>query len=123
METDTRLGTYNAGTDNQLAIDVSRDDSTVVIRLVGDLDCDVELGAMDVILRAAESPDFRALHVDVKGVTFIDSSGVTCLLLARQTAIKNELGYTLHFAGNDAVTRVLDVCGLTRVFEGDGSSR
>ena len=117
METETNLGIYNVGTHQQFEITVTRNDARVFIALVGEFDCDVERGVMDMVLRAASGPGIETLQIDIAGVTFIDSSGVRCLLLARQTAIKANLGFTLNTAGNPDVLRVLDICGMTATLE------
>jgi anti-sigma B factor antagonist len=76
-------------------------------------------GEIDLVtapLLAAQLSDLLAAgwtHViaDLSGVTFLDSTGVHVLVIARSNAI--ERGAAFHVAnGNAAVSQVLRICGV-----------
>lgn len=68
----------------QLATSTSRNDGETVVSVTGDVD----LGCADALRRvlAEALEDTRRLTVDVAGVTFIDSSGLSALVDAHHRA-------------------------------------
>ncbi|MFF4650706.1 STAS domain-containing protein [Streptomyces sp. NPDC001380] len=70
------------------ALDITearRDDGTVHLVLEGELDYDT-CEDLDHALGRALTPGTHRLVVDLGGVTFMDSSGIVCLLRARRAA-------------------------------------
>ena len=63
----------------------------------------------------------RHVLVDVANVSFIDSSGLNVFVV--QVVSRREAGGSLHIRNSSAgVRRVLEIAGLTRLLEADGST-
>ena len=56
--------------------------------------------------------DLVEVHVDATRVTFIDSSGLRGLLVARQTAIDHGLKIVIRISTPGPVARLLAIAGL-----------
>jgi anti-sigma B factor antagonist len=88
-----------------LHIEVGQDaPGTVVIRCAGDLD----LSSVRELAEAIDwsyTADLRTLRVDLSAVTFIDSSGIRCLIEAQGGC--KQLGTTFEIVPSDAVHRIL----------------
>jgi anti-sigma B factor antagonist len=83
----------------------------VVIELAGEFDLSRRPTVVQLVQQElAKSP--ARLAIDLRGVTFIDSSGVHALIetsrLARQSGVEFRI-----IPGNKAIQRVFEVCGLT----------
>jgi anti-sigma B factor antagonist len=90
-------------------------DGAVVVAPVGDIDLATVL-AFDAELRRAESYGLGVVVVDLRGVMFIGSSGLTALWSARERA--RSRGWRLALAGcSRHVMRLLKITGLDRHFE------
>src|SRR3990170_1703960 len=80
------------------------------IQIEGDFDAalrDQGIAVTDEIL--AEEP--RAILVDVKRCTFIDSTAIAVILGARQRALDAEVGFAL-VGHNPTIDRMLELTGL-----------
>jgi len=83
------------------------------IALSGELDL-VTHRDVERELRLVEETDAAAIVLDLSGVSFIDSSGIRMLLLAR--ARTRDDGARLNFRRPPArVFEVLQVCGIDRI--------
>jgi anti-sigma B factor antagonist len=60
-----------------------RDDDSLAIRLTGELDLSVS-DELDAAIREAEETEVGRIIVDLSGVVFIDSTGLSVLLGARK---------------------------------------
>jgi anti-sigma B factor antagonist len=90
-------------------------DQAVVVAPVGEIDA-ATVRAVDAELRRVESHRLSAVVVDLRGVDFIGSSGLTALWSAHERA--RSRGWRLALAGCGwQVTRVLEITGLDRHFE------
>jgi anti-sigma B factor antagonist len=102
-------------TAGRILIERSIGSSTIELVIHGELDLASvpELqGELDSL--AALEPE--EVILDLRGVTFLDSSGVRLLLSARQAAAAQ--GYRLMLRNIPAQTmRILDMTGATRYFE------
>ncbi|WP_299538697.1 STAS domain-containing protein [uncultured Streptomyces sp.] len=91
-----------------------------VLRVAGELDYDQAPALRAHVEPLALAPG-RDLVIDLSGLEFCDSSGITALLTARQLA--RSAGAEVILAGVPAPTlRVLTVVGLTQVFTVRASS-
>lgn len=85
---------------------------SVTVRLVGDID----LAAQDQVLALLEPAACRAAHagedlvVDLDEVTFLDSTGIACLVRARRQ-LRDGASLVLT-RPSEAVRRVLEISGL-----------
>jgi anti-anti-sigma factor len=90
-----------------------RDDDVVVVRLTGELDLSVAEPAGQRIARAVPS-SARGVVVDMTGLEFIDSSGVSMLFgLARRVGSHRQQLRVVVPAGT-AVARVLEIVEFER---------
>jgi anti-sigma B factor antagonist len=94
--------------------DVSED--AVVLAVRGDLDVDGGPSLRDALIETIEDKPGSRVVVDLEAVGFIDSAGLGILLggLKRARAADGEL---VLVASGRAVTKLLELTGLTRVFE------
>ena len=84
---------------------------TVVVVLEGEIDLAAAPEAERKIADA-EAREPGRLVIDLREVTFMDSSGLRVLLTAHRRSEQAGRGYAL-VKGGDAVARLLDVTGLT----------
>jgi anti-sigma B factor antagonist len=101
----------------QLTITVHRAAARVVITLAGELDIAVEDEVGNLVAAAVADPGLTSLHVDVTGITYTGSSGLTTLLSARQTALDHGLDFTLGACDGAPVTRLIALFGLDVVLD------
>ena len=90
-------------------------DEAVVVAPVGEIDA-ATVRALDAELRRVESYGLGAVVVDLRGVEFIGSSGLTALWSAQERARSRGRRLALARCGWQ-VTRVLEITGLDRHFE------
>jgi len=96
--------------------------TTAEIEICGELDltCVPDLErAVDRALRAAP----ERVVVDLRGLTFIDSSGIAALLRLRTRAIARHTDLIVMRPTGDA-DRIFEICGIEGVFprlDGDGA--
>jgi len=104
-----------------LAISARREDDgdRVVIALVGELDYH---GAdrLDIVLAELLTSPAGHVEVDATGLTFVDSSGLRSIMLARAKAL--EIGATFRVStASPVVERVIEIAGLAGVLLGTES--
>jgi anti-sigma B factor antagonist len=90
--------------------------SGVVVALVGDLDshgCD---SAWSVLQEAAVSADGTVV-VDLSGVTFMDSSGLSMLLRFAEEVRADGVGTVTLRGADGAVRRLLKLTSMETIFE------
>ena len=75
----------------------------------GEVDIDT-VGAMVTELRAAEAGDATSIVLDLSGVSFLDSMGVSAIVRGALRSRAN--GDRLRVVTSPAVDRVIDLCGL-----------
>jgi anti-anti-sigma factor len=79
-----------------------------------------DIASADDARRALEellSRGFAAVVVDLSGLDFIDSTGIRFLVDGRDTALARDVKLSLVHGG-DPVLRVLEVSGVTALFDG-----
>ena len=100
--------------------DVREVEGRVVVSLEGEIDLDASPQLREVLLARIE--ETRTLHVELGGVTYIDSSGIATLVEVFQAARRLEHAFAL-VGVSQAVARVLELARLDQVFtvlEADG---
>lgn len=91
-------------------IDVEQGHGEMVVRLSGDLDLDA-FDEVDEVLTSAQSNGNRGLRIDLRGLQFIDSSGIRLLLAARARAESN--GHQLRIIrGSERIQRIFVLTNL-----------
>ncbi|GHH48311.1 STAS domain-containing protein [Streptomyces candidus] len=102
------------GLDNELTVDVTEGPAGVVLAIGGDLDFDNSPELRSVIGRLALSPG-RLLVLDLSGLTFFDSSGITMLVIARKVALAAGADVAVSGVG-PMVAKIFHITGLDMVF-------
>jgi anti-sigma B factor antagonist len=84
--------------------------SAVVIELNGEMDL-ATVGSAETALAEIDDVDVDTLGIDLKGLSFLDSSGLRFILAAAKRARDN--GWTFFLVrGSTQVHRIFDVAGL-----------
>jgi anti-sigma B factor antagonist len=91
--------------------DVAREDGTAILRAVGALDI-ATVPVLDDRLAELRDAGFRRLILDLRGLDFIDSTGLRCILRYDARARLDDFSIEL-IQGPRAVRRVFDVTGTT----------
>ncbi|MGW6735442.1 STAS domain-containing protein [Streptomyces sp. NPDC055013] len=85
-----------------------------VMELTGELDYDNCTQVRDLLPRLTLEPG-QQLVIDLTGITFCDSSGITALIAARNHALAAQAGITLA-AVPHPISRIFSMVGLDQVF-------
>jgi anti-anti-sigma factor len=100
---------------SSLKLDTVRDSDQVVVRCAGELDighCAKLIEVFDEIL----TRDVCEVLVDLEELTFIDSTGIGCLLHGALKAEKMNISFQL--IPSDAVKRFVEAAGLAQYLRG-----
>jgi anti-sigma B factor antagonist len=90
-----------------LLINTRRNGDSAAIALSGELD-GASADELDAVIQQVEETDVGRIVVDLSGVSFIDSTGLSALLSAK----KRSPGRLSYIPSNhDAVTRLLELTG------------
>lgn len=89
------------------------DDGSRLLRLGGELD----IFSAEPLRHSLRELDERPIHVDLSGLRFIDSTGLSILLSGRQHAQRSGTALRLHGA-TCQVHDVLERTGLLELFDG-----
>jgi anti-sigma B factor antagonist len=92
---------------NALNIAVARDETTAIVRLMGELDL-ATAPILDAALQDLEAPCERVV-LDLSRLTFIDSTGLRLVFSAHRRAVSD--GFDLVLAGANG--HVLEILHLT----------
>lgn len=91
-------------------VEVNRDDHGVVVRVRGELDLATS-PVLEATLGRADAAAAERVTIDLRGVSFMDSTGLSVLVKAQRHA--TESGQQLAVAaGNDQVLRLLTLTGV-----------
>jgi anti-anti-sigma factor len=90
-------------------------DGVLRLIVVGELDMATETDLVDAVRAAVSATDASRVVLDVRGVSFVDSSGLRALLLSRDSATALDLPITMAVA-EGPVTRLFEVAGVASWF-------
>jgi anti-anti-sigma factor len=90
-------------------------DATIVLTVSGDVDFAVADDLRAVALGMVASTECRRLCLDLAGVSFLDSTGISALVAIRNAAEASTRTLLLRNPSKP-VARLLDLTGLTPVF-------
>ena len=93
-----------------LEIDVADRGGLRLLRLRGELDM-AGVDQFERLLNADGAPESGTFVVDLRGLTFIDSSGLRALIMADQR-VREEGGHLVVVRGSDRVNQVLEMTGV-----------
>jgi anti-sigma B factor antagonist len=86
-----------------------------LLRLTGELDM-AGVDQFERLLIADGSPEAGTFVVDMRGLTFIDSSGLRALIIAEKR-VRAEGGRFVVVRGSDQVNEVLEMTGVAKQIE------
>ena len=93
-----------------------RADDRLFVRLTGELDLDLAAAFTAEVRRELErSRQIKHLVLDLRGVTFIDSSGVGAIIGRYKDLQRRGNGRMVAFGSRPQVRRVLEFTGLLRL--------
>lgn len=98
-----------------LEIDVADSGGLRLLRLTGELDL-AGVDRFERLLTADGSPGPATVVVDLRRLTFIDSSGLRALIMADQR-VREEGGRFVVVRGPDRVNQVLEMTGVSKQIE------
>jgi anti-sigma B factor antagonist len=101
-----------------LSVSSSQDDGITTLTVIGELDIATRDSATNEISRAVHADGVRTVVVDVSGVRFLDSSGISVLLHGRREAEATGVSYLLTGA-TGMVREVLAVTGVLAHLSGE----
>jgi anti-sigma B factor antagonist len=105
--------------ETDLSIESTEHGEWHVIAVSGEIDLYTAPALREALAAAIETGDTK-LAVDLRPVRFMDSMGLGVLIGARRRLVELDAPFVL-VCTNGPVRRVLDVSGLTKVFEVVGS--
>lgn len=99
-----------------LSVATDRTDPVVLVTAAGELDAST-VAKLDEAIDAAIGGTERHVVVDLSGITFVDSTGITALIgaLRRLNRARRRLALALGTGG--PVSRALELTGLDHTFE------
>lgn len=100
------------------SVSSSQDDGVTTLTVTGEFDLASQDNAAGEISRAVHAGGVRTVIVDVSGVRFLDSSGISVLLKGRRDADRAGVGYRLTGA-TGMVREVLSVTGVLEHLSND----
>jgi anti-sigma B factor antagonist len=100
---------------SRLQGDVSYVQGGAVLRLRGELDMSSASALLDRCKQLLSSPILR-LDLDLEGVTFVDSTGISALIETRRVAKREGAGLRL-LGVQHAAMRAFEVAGIAELFE------
>jgi anti-sigma B factor antagonist len=96
----------------------ARADGVVVLAVAGEVDSLTSPDLRAALAAVLADPACRGLVLDLSGVSFLSSAGLSVLVTAREDAHAREVELWLAGAsGNRAVRRPLELTGLFELFE------
>lgn len=109
MSSSERLVRSSSG-DGQLALTLTYDHSVFVIELYGELDI-ASAPELETVVERAEETEAREILIDLSGLEFMDSVGITAIVkAARRSKLRGDRVRFLRATGQ--VDRVLTLCRL-----------
>jgi anti-anti-sigma factor len=98
----------------EFEVTVSTEDGVRVVAVSGELDLDT-MGELNEALAADDGPVATTV-IDLRGLTFIDSSGVSGVLAAARRA-RDAGGRLVCVPGQPSIRRVFELTGVDTVIE------
>ena len=113
------MPTRRDGRRRRLHVDVHPERDVVRVAPVGELDL-TTAGLLERELRELRSAGFDHVVLDMRALTFIDSSGIRVVLAEHRFADTSNHEFSL-ISGPPAIQRALEVCGLLGLLHVNGA--
>ena len=98
---------------SQFQIDVHPERMVVRVAPAGELDVSSSSLLADQLAELRDS-GFDRIVLDLRGLTFMDSTGIALILAEDRSARDNGHSFSL-IGGSPAIQRVLEICGVARL--------
>jgi anti-sigma B factor antagonist len=86
------------------------------VRVTGEVDSTTAPGLRDCLLDVIGQPSSTTVEVDLSGVTFLDSAGLSALATAHRAAVAAGRDLRMRCGTTRAVVRPLQITGLWTLF-------
>ena len=90
--------------------------SGCTVSVTGEVDSTTAPGLRNCLLEVIERPGTTTVEVDLRGVTFLDSAGLSALATAHRAAVAADRELRMRCGTTRAVVRPLQITGLWGVF-------
>lgn len=98
-----------------LEIAVSETGGVRLLRLTGELDM-AGVDQLERLLTPHQTPEGATFVIDMRGLSFIDSSGLRALIMADER-VRDEGGRFIVVKGPDRVNEILEMTGVAQRIE------
>ncbi len=98
----------------ELSLSIQHEDRAAVVTIGGELEYGTAVRLRAALLEIAQG-DARTLVLDMAGIDFLDSSGISLLIQAKKRFDSQGSGFVLRHP-QSRVTRVLEVAGVAELF-------
>lgn len=98
-----------------LEIAVSETGGARLLRLTGELDM-AGVDQLERLLTPDQTPEGATFVIDMRGLSFIDSSGLRALIMADER-VRDEGGRFIVVRGPDRVNEILEMTGVAQRIE------
>ena len=98
-----------------LEIAVSETGGVRLLRLTGELDM-AGVDQLERLLTPDQTPEGATFVIDMRGLSFIDSSGLRALIMADER-VRDEGGRFMVVRGPDRVNEILEMTGVAQRIE------
>lgn len=98
-----------------LEIAVSETGGVRLLRLMGELDM-AGVDQLERLLTPDQTPEGATFVIDMRGLSFIDSSGLRALIMADER-VRDEGGRFIVVRGPDRVNEILEMTGVAQRIE------
>lgn len=98
-----------------LEIAVSETGGARLLRLTGELDM-AGVDQLERLLTPDQTPEGATFVIDMRGLSFIDSSGLRALIMADER-VRDEGGRFIVVRGPDRVNEILEMTGVAKRIE------
>ena len=99
-----------------LSLHVDREDGIVYARLAGELDVAAEENLEKIFEEISRDPASRCLIIDMRGVTFLDSSGLRILLVQEMRSRRGGIDFAVIPPRGQAM-QAMELAGVHRLIE------
>ena len=100
----------------RIDVQLTTSDDGCSVTVVGEVDSTTAPGLRECLLAALERPGSAPVEVDLSGVTFLDSAGLSALATAHRAAVSADRVFRVRCGTARAVVRPLQITGLWDVF-------
>jgi len=106
---------------DHLSVTTHVSDGVAVVSAVGDVDLVSGPYLAEAVKEAVAGDGVTRVVVDLSGTGFLDSTGISVLLVGQRAALDNAVGFQIQ-AANGLVRQVLEMTGVWGYLSGEAPS-